>query len=58
MKKLLSVLLAVLMVFALFGCGKKEEAPAPAEQGEAAAPAEDDGVTKIAVLLPFTGDQS
>ncbi len=33
MKKLLSVLLAVLMVFALFGCTKKEEAP---EGGEAA----------------------
>ena len=33
MKKLLSILLAVLMVFALFGCGKKEEAP---EGGETA----------------------
>ncbi len=58
MKKLLSVLLAVLMVFALFGCSKKEEAPAPADNSGEAAPAEDDGVTKIAVLLPFTGDQS
>ncbi|MBR6724779.1 MAG: hypothetical protein IKI79_05810 [Erysipelotrichaceae bacterium] len=30
MKKLLSVLLAVLMVFALVGCGQKEETPAEA----------------------------
>ena len=58
MKKLLTVLLAALMVFALVGCGKKEETPAPADGGDAAPAAEDDGVTKIAVLLPFTGDQS
>ena len=35
MKKLLSVLLAVLMVFALVGCGQKEETPAEGG-GEAA----------------------
>ena len=51
MKKLLTVLLAALMVFALVGCGKKEETPAPADGGDAAPAAEDDGVTKIAVLL-------
>ena len=56
MKKLLTVLLAVLMVFALVGCGKKEEAPAdntPADTTPA-----DDGVTKVAVLIPHRGDQS
>lgn len=54
MKKLLTVLLAALMVFALVGCGKKDETPAadntPAE--------EDDGITKVAVLIPHRGDQS
>ena len=34
MKKLLSVLLAVLMVFALVGCGQKEETPAEGEGKE------------------------
>ena len=56
MKKLLTVLLAVLMVFALVGCSKKEEAPAdntPADTTPA-----DDGVTKVAVLIPHRGDQS
>lgn len=56
MKKFLTVLLTALMVFALVGCNKTDNSgnggttpePTPA----------DDGVTKIAVLLPFTGDQS
>ena len=51
MKKLLSILLAVLMVFALVGCTKKDATPSGGET-------EDDGTVKIAVLLPFTGDQS
>ena len=52
MKKLLTILLAVLMLVALAGCGKKEETPVEPT------PTEDDGSVKIAVLLPFTGDQS
>ena len=52
MKKLLSILLAVLMVFSLAACNngggnEPEPTPTPADEG-----------TKIAVLLPFTGDQS
>ena len=53
MKKLLTILLAVLMLVALAGCGKKEETPT-----DQPTPTEDDGTVKIAVLLPFTGDQS
>ena len=53
MKKLLTILLAVLMLVALSGCGKKEETPT-----DQPTPTEDDGTVKIAVLLPFTGDQS
>ena len=49
MKKLLTVLLAALMIFALVGCGKKEETPTDNT---------DDGVTKVAVLIPHRGDQS
>ncbi len=49
MKKLFAVLLAVLMIVSLVGCNKT---PTPTPSGD------DDGVTKIAVLLPFTGDQS
>ena len=51
MKKLLTVLLAALMVFALVGCSKKEETPADTTPA-------DDGVTKVAVLIPHRGDQS
>lgn len=40
MKKLLSVLLAALMLFAIAGCGASEPAPAPAEPAQEAAPAE------------------
>jgi predicted small lipoprotein YifL len=34
MKKLLSILLALLMIFTVVGCSKKDETPAPAEEGE------------------------
>ena len=53
MKKLLSILLAVLMVFSLAACNKGGE-----QGGNDPEPAPEDDVTKIAVLLPFTGDQS
>ena len=51
MKKLLSILLVVLMVLTLAACNKPEPAPGPE-------PTPADEGTKIAVLLPFTGDQS
>ena len=41
MKKLIALLLALVMVFALCACGAKEEAPAAAPAEEAAAPAEE-----------------
>ena len=40
MKKILALLLALTMVFALCACGAKTEAPAPAAEEPAAAPAE------------------
>ena len=40
MKKILALLLALCMVFALAACGAKTEAPAPAAEEPAAAPAE------------------
>ncbi len=53
MKKLLSVLLAALMVFALAGCGNGGgETPTGNDEPV------DDGITKVAVLLPYRGDQS
>lgn len=51
MKKLLTVLLAVLMVLTLAACGSKTETTEPTTDTT------DDGI-KIAVLLPFVGDQS
>lgn len=51
MKKLLTVLLAVLMVLALAACGSKTETTEPTTDTT------DDGI-KVAVLLPFVGDQS
>jgi basic membrane protein A len=55
MKKLLSILLAVLMVVTLAACTKPDGGDKP-DPTPTPAPA-DEGV-KIAVLLPFTGDQS
>ena len=40
MKKLLSILLALLMIFTVVGCSKKDETPAPAEEGEGEVAAE------------------
>ena len=42
MKKFVAFLLALMMVFAMFGCAAKEEAPAaPAEEEKVEAPAEE-----------------
>ena len=41
MKKIVALLLAFVMVFALCACGAKEETAAPAAKDEAAAPAEE-----------------
>ncbi len=55
MKKLLTVLLALLLVVSLTACSKGNEEPTPSGEGDT--PAE---VTKkkVAVLVPFTGDNS
>jgi len=52
MKKLLTVLLSLLVVLSLAGCAGNNGG------GNEPAPTEDDGTTKIAVLMPFRGDQS
>lgn len=46
MKKLLTVLLVVLLALSMTACGSKEDGPKADEK------------KKVAVLLPFTGDQS
>ena len=51
MKKLLAVLLSLFVVLSLAGCSNNGG-------GNAEPPAEEDNTTKIAVLMPFRGDQS
>ena len=49
MKKILSLVLALCMVFSLFACGAKEEAPAPAPEAPAAqAPAAEAPAVEVA----------
>ena len=58
MKKLIALLLALVMVFALCACGAKEEAPAAAPAEEAAAPAEEAAAGSVYYLnfKPEQGD--
>ncbi len=60
MKKILALILALCMVFALCACGAKEEAPAeaPAASDAAEAPAEaaEGGTIVIGVYEPLSGD--
>ena len=55
MKKILAILLALLMVFTLAGCGSSE--PATTDGGEAA-PAEDDKITIAYCINGTLGDKS
>ena len=52
MKKLLAILLAILMVFSLTACGGNNDDSADDSSDEG------DKIYKVAVLLPFIGDQS
>ena len=58
MKKLLTVLLAVLMVLTLAGCGAKEEAAAPAEQSPMEAAKAAGKITIANVVNGTLGDKS
>ena len=67
MKKIFAVILALLTVFGLFACTKTAtpapaataaDATAAAEQTEATAEPTAEKVYKVAVLVPFIGDQS
>ena len=55
MKKLISLLLVLCMVFALCACGAKEEAPAAAPAADAEAPAVDDTVYTLNFYHIFAG---
>ena len=55
MKKVISLLLVLCMVFALCACGAKEEAPAAAPAEDAAAPAVDDKVYTLNFYHTFAG---
>ena len=55
MKKVISLLLVLCMVFALCACGAKEEAPAAAPAADAEAPAVDDTVYTLNFYHTFAG---